>query len=195
MKCLIEVLRITQHLFCSIDEMEINMRKFSNKTIFMMISALLILVFVIFFYWYHIPVKVDKTINMCTLEGNSITVIYNVRWQKYFLKPTDLRGKVTIDSTSYRCISDTNISNTYEGGYAKLKMKITNSKQILPFIKERSNSIYDFNEVIYLTVNNTKLDKVILNLSSNQTNLQYFGPAKTIDDAKYIFESFNVNLK
>lgn len=162
-----------------------------KKAVF--IITFLVLLF-IFYGWYYTPNNIKKTINICTLDGKQATAVFDVRWQRYFFKPTELRGTITINGSTYICIKDTNISFASDNFIGRLKSKINSEKFIPPFIREIDKSKYNMNDCIFLSLSGIKLDIICLSISQEKSNLiTYYGPAITRENAEALSKTLFTN--
>ena len=154
-----------------------------------MVKRIIIFLFVVLTaltIWYHIPSNIIKTINIWTLDGKSITVKFDVSWHKYFLKPTELQGTISVDGHIYR-------TRSYDSSsfFTKVKMKINNKKYIPPFIREMDNLNYIANDLALLYVCDINLDKICLNIKDKDNNyVNYYGKANSIGEAKLLSRKF-----
>lgn len=133
---------------------------------------------------YHIPTKIMKNMTVCTLEGEKTEITLEVRWQRSFFKPTELRGSIEIEGVVYRSINDTNMTYYYGSFFEKLKRKLQREKQVPHFVKVKQNTIYDLNDILILNVDSYKINKLLIFVSSNDK--QYYGPATNEIEANNI---------
>ena len=151
------------------------------------VFILFAIVLAAFIIWYHIPYNVNRAINLSTVDGKYITVKFDVSWHKYFFKPTELRGKISIDGQVYRSNSK-DLNNFFE----KLILKINNKKYIPAFLREDDpNSNYNVaTDLAFLFVTNIILDKVCLNIKDKDNKyIDYYGPAETAEEVKLLSEN------
>ena len=150
------------------------------KKIFFLISIIVITLIL----WYHIPSNINRTIALCSLDGKCITVKFDVSWHKYILKPTELRGKFSVDNRIYQTKSKDS-----SGFFEKINLKINNQKYIPAFMRE-SDTDYIVNDLALLFVSDLNLDKICLNIKDEDNHyINYYGPARTAKEAKLLSEN------
>ena len=57
--------------------------------------------------WYHIPGKVQKTVNVCTEDGTMAEVTFDVKKQRHLFGETEWIGNITINGVDYENVSGT----------------------------------------------------------------------------------------
>jgi len=75
-----------------------------SKTIPIILCTILLVAAAIY---YYLPVKINKEISACSLDGDQIKLVLDVSWHRSLLKPTELRGKIGIDNNEYLSLLDT----------------------------------------------------------------------------------------
>ncbi len=151
------------------------------------IAYVFIVFIMILIIWYHIPSKVNKTIEVYDLKGNQLTIKFDVSWQKYFLKPTELQGDFcTNNGRTYRINSQD--SSTF---LEKVKYKIGNKRKVPAFIRMDNYSNYIANDIAILTINDNNLDEICINIKDkNNQYINYYGPADSLNEAKLVSKKF-----
>ena len=57
--------------------------------------------------WYHIPGKVQKTVNVCTEDGTMAEVTFDIKKQRHLFGETEWIGNITINGVDYENVSGT----------------------------------------------------------------------------------------
>lgn len=164
------------------------MRRLNKK-----VTVIIIIVFVIsMIIWYRIPVKRSTSTTLCSLDGEQISVDFDLRWHKYIFKPTEIRGAIKLYNNTYYYINDTNQKMHFQVGIIEnFIRKLNNNTNINMFIIP-SNDPFNFHD------NNIQLGYVDKNFETiciyviTDSNLKvYYGPAKTAEEAKLISLEIN----
>jgi hypothetical protein len=162
-----------------------------KKKIIFLISLLILIVLSVL---YHLPTKVNKTISVCTLEGETAKVTYHVTWNKHFFKPTELRGTITINGKEYQSILDTNMKYDYGNMFDKLNMKFHHDRYTSPFVilnKDVKNG--SINESLNIYLFNNTFNRVMINLFDDEGGATYFGAANTAQEAENVRGDFYID--
>lgn len=145
------------------------------------ITAIMIIIAAAVLIWYRVPVTRNISGTFYSLEGEQtgqqIHVEFNVKWQRYFFAPAELKGFITVEDTVYYSIYET---DTIEHGSFIDKLKGN-----LPtpwFI----TSVYDPQDnCVFLHLSGKSLDKICMSVMKDGQTV-YYGPAQNIEEAEEI---------
>ena len=51
--------------------------------------------------WYHFPVKISSTATAVSADGEPVSVTISLSFYRFFFKPTEAEGTVTVNETRY----------------------------------------------------------------------------------------------
>lgn len=153
--------------------------------------ALLLVVGII---WYRIPLEKKETMTMCSLEGETIEVTFDVAWHRYLFAPTELKGIITVDGVVYE-VWETNRHNSF---IDNIKDKVSNAKYTPMFVLEsETNALeYSYNLIHIWMDKNSDLEnfkKSYILLNRDGVSEHFFGPANTKEEAQQIQQEFSIN--
>lgn len=137
--------------------------------------------------WYKIPVKKQFTATLCSEEGEQITAAFDVVWHRYLFAPTELRGTIEVDGTTYQSIMDTGFAFSKGGLFEPLKEKLNGTVYktfILPDITNALDVYKNFIKVNRID-NKPNTGMELLMIRDGATSV-YYGPAETAEEAKKI---------
>lgn len=157
----------------------------------LVIVALLVLVGII---WYRSPIEKKETMTMCSLDGETIDVTFDVAWHRYLLSPTQLKGTITIDGVVYELWK----TDRQKGFIDNIKDKVSNARYIPMFVLESETDAleYSYNFIHIWMDENSDLEnfkKSYILLNRDGVSEHFFGPASTKEEAQQIQQEFSIN--
>lgn len=150
----------------------------------LVIVALLVLVGII---WYRTPIEKEETMTMCSTEGETIKVTFDVAWHRYLFAPTQLKGTITIDGVVYELWKTAHQKSFIDN----IKDKISNVRYIPMFVLESETDAleYSYNFIDIWMDENSDLEnfkKSYILLNRDGVSEHFFGPANTKEEAQQI---------
>ena len=91
---------------------------------------IIIIIVIGLFAWYLTPIKSNLATSLCSVDGDKITVTFDVSWHRYIIKPTELWGTITIDGIEYYSIHETNFEIN-NGSFIENLIKKISMKEII----------------------------------------------------------------
>ena len=161
----------------------------------LIIFVIFILLFITLIIWYYYPISVYKELTVCSYDGEKMNVIIDVQWHRHLLYPTELKGSVSLDGVmfgSYLGFTDEsgyNHPGYYDnkpGFWEGLIKKIKNQKFDAKFFIPKDNVLDLHKDYINLDVSDSDFNMICIYGTSNNKKLDYYGPAKTIEEVKSI---------
>ena len=134
---------------------------------------------------YLKPLAVNKTLIMCTLEGEKKEVTLNVYEHRHFFSPSTITGTIEMNAKEYISIYDTNISLKQGGFVENLKKKVTGQTNYQYFILPKTENMEMFQNHIQLKMDET-FETFVLLWSCDGNLKVYYGPAYTEEAAEMI---------
>ncbi|MBH1941625.1 hypothetical protein I5677_12050 [Mobilitalea sibirica] len=154
------------------------------------IFIIMILILLVGAILYHIPIGINKTVSVCTLEGKKSIVTLHVRWQKSFFRPTELKGTIMEGNVTYRSINDMNSSYDYGSFIDNLTRKRNKEEHIPLFVIDGKDNHDLFDNIISLSVSDMSFTKINLYIANGDDINTYYGPAKTAEEAETLAMNF-----
>lgn len=108
-------------------------------------------------------------------EGQQIHVDFNIKLQRYFFAPTELKGTISVDGTVYYSIYET---DTIEHGSFIDKLR---GNQPTPWFI--TSAYTSQNNCVFLHLIGKGLDKICMLVMKDGLNV-YYGPARNVEEAE-----------
>lgn len=160
-----------------------------NKRIKWFIIIFVLILIPIFLAWYLAPIEQNISTSLSSLEGEQLDITFNVNWQRHTTRPTDLRGKITIDDRVYDSIHNTNHKVNYGNYFDRLMMKLRNESPVQWFITPTYETFFIEGDHIQIYTINRDFDSIHLAIQRDGEFTGYFGPAETAEEADIIAKS------
>ncbi len=152
----------------------------------LIISVLLLIVCSI---WYHYPINKVMNINACSLEGDTVKININIRYYRYFFKPTYAGGIIIFNGIEYVDLKAKGLDSYENNNFiTNLKLKIdgfkydyfVNSSLLAPdFVHDSVLLLYNSNNNYYsFLYTNSNIEE--------KNGIIYYMPATTVKEAKDI---------
>lgn len=155
---------------------------------------IVVLVVIVGVIWYRIPLEKKESMTMCSLEGETIEVIFDVAWYRYLFAPTELKGIITVDGVVYE-VWETNRHNSF---IDNIKDKVSNAKYTPMFVLEsETNALEYFYNSIHIWMNEDSdfenFKKSYIFFNRDGVSEEFFGPANTKEEAQQIYQDISMN--
>lgn len=141
---------------------------------------------------YKLPDKINVTMPLCSLEGEYVNANFDVYWKRFFFRPTELRGKISLDAQEYICIMDSQINFKRGDFWSNLVEKVNGDTYFPWFIKSGvyGLDIHDHWMMVFREEND--FEQVGLLFFEEDTKITFYGPASTAEEAKAIYEKLYI---
>lgn len=154
-------------------------------------KAILFILLLFFFYMVVTELMgsdVQKSMKLCSLDGTTIEAVFDVRWQRHLLRPTELKGTIIVDGLEYISLQDTNAGLKSDTLIEAIRKKWDG--YVIKWFMLPTNDAMDIHENrILVEEGNRKFDTVVLLVTKDGETITYYGPAETMDEAKVIEQS------
>ena len=156
--------------------------------ILILVLALLLLAGAV---WYHIPIKRQLDMALCSKEGQTLRLEGTLSLRRFFFRPTELRAEVTIHETPYvdeitKLGSFTEAPTLWENLRGKRQRQITGRflypRDLPPMEAMACRFSLDFLP--------GKTDFSCISLLDEANSVFYYGPAETPAEARSLEAQF-----
>jgi hypothetical protein len=155
---------------------------------------IILLFIIIIMIWYHLPIKINETINICAIEGEKESIIFDIRWNRYLFKPTQMTGTIFYQGKEYRNITDASTSykngNYFEIFISNFKRKLQNEKIVPMFIISGGDQMDFVRNFIMPSVSDIRLNDFYLYIVKEKNEKTYYGPADTKEEAIQLMNGY-----
>ncbi len=157
-----------------------------KKRVKKIVIATLLLLFAVCLV-YHFPVKKKLRVTVCTIEGETAEVVFDVWFQRSLIYPTVMNGKVTFGGREYE-----NVFGDGASFSEKIHAKMEDWGGVRSsFFQLNSN---DFNEraenMIWFNSSDKgvrkQFDAFFFIVIKGSTLVEYYGPAETAEEAEKV---------
>lgn len=132
--------------------------------------------------------NVQKSMNLCSLDGNTIEAEFSIQWKRHLFRPMELKGTIVVDGLEYISLQDTNASLKSDTMIEAIRKK--RDGYIVKWFVLPTNEPMDIHKNrVWVAEADREFDTVVLLLTKDGKTITYYGPADTIDDAKLIEQS------
>ena len=84
----------------------ISILKHHTKKVILIFCIILVFVFIVS---YRIPIKIMTSTTATSEDGEQVSITLNLTFYRYFLKPTEIEGNITVGETTYKDIQSSGI--------------------------------------------------------------------------------------
>ncbi|MBS4201144.1 hypothetical protein KHA93_16005 [Bacillus sp. FJAT-49732] len=149
----------------------------------------IVLLFIIFLIWYHMPIHINKSVSLSTLDGSKqAEAKIDVAWHRYLFSPTELKGTITLDGTEYVSINKLLKVEYGNGFFDQLSGKFRNVRLVVDFVIPQKNMAEPTKGDIRISVGD-KFETIFLIVSKDGEDLyEFYGPAKTSEEVHKVLE-------
>ena len=160
------------------------MRRFNKKvTIF---SLIIIMLFIVI--WYRLPVKRSITTTLCSVDGEKISVDFDLSWHRYIFRPTEIRGTIKIDNNTYYYIKKINQEMySYYSFLERLSKKLNNDMNAQWFTFTSNNPFDILENNIQLLHVDKDFETIYITVKKPDNITAYYGPAESALEAELIY--------
>ena len=151
--------------------------------------AILILVFIILGIiaakCYKIPISREISATLCSLDGERIDIVMDVRWHRFLFTPTELMGTIIVDDDIYNDNVNTRSKTISEFAY-EMEKKMKGITSRIWFSKQPIRELNDYViNCIYLpeAVVLDSFETIALQLVRDNVIKMFYGPAETAEEA------------
>ena len=137
---------------------------------------------------YKLPDKINVTMPLCSLEGEYVNAKLDVYWKRFFFRPTELRGKIRLDMQEYISIMDSQMNFERGSFWSNLVEKVKGDTYFPWFIKSGVYGLDIHEHWIMVLQEENNFESVGLFFSEEETQITFYGPASTAEEAKVIYE-------
>ncbi|MCJ8007080.1 hypothetical protein ACFFF5_06200 [Lederbergia wuyishanensis] len=150
----------------------------------------IVLLFIVFVIWYHMPIHINKSVSLSTLDGSKqAEAKIDVTWHRYFFSPTELKGTIILDGTEYVSINKLINVQYGNGFFDQLPSKFRNERNVVDFVIPQKNMAEPTKEDIRIGGVGDKFEVIFLIVSKDREDLyEFYGPAKTSEEAHNVLE-------
>ena len=138
-----------------------------KRKIIIIISTLIVVV-VVFSIWYHIPIRLERVMQICSVEPPSEkpeTIIIDIRLYRCFFKPSVIKGNIIFREKTYETYKDTKYSYGNFLEALKMKFSLKDDAFFIPFYNAELTGSDYFEDKILLVRCEDKLDTLALAIS------------------------------
>ena len=134
---------------------------------------------------------------LCSLDGEQISVLFDVTWYPHLFKPTELRGTIYINDDAYKSIT----VNYGDSFIDQLKAKFSGSRSCrFLFYASRGNLLDADSLDLYVPnsgfgTKNFELLHIDIYSRKQRKMTSYYGPAMTAKEAYIIFQKFYPHIE
>ena len=132
------------------------------------IGAILLLAFIALI-WYHIPVKTQKTVMACTVDGETAEVTFDLSYERHLLGENRCKGTITVNGITYEDM----------GGATA-------------FAKEGSTLDTMHDNLLVVTSSDNRYRMFYLYVKTEETARIYYGEAQNAEEAGKVMNKFLV---
>lgn len=167
-----------------------NIHNINNTHIYIkLIFIISVLLLIVCSIWYHCPIDKVMNINACSLEGDTVNININIKYYRYFFKPTYARGIIIFNGIKYVDLKAKGL-DPYESNniITNLKLKI-DGFQYDYFVNSSLLAPDYIHDTILLlnSVNNNYFSFLYTNSNIKEKNgIVYYAPATTAEEAREI---------
>jgi hypothetical protein len=163
-----------------------------SKTIPIILCTILLVAAAIY---YYLPVKINKEISACSLDGDQIKLVLDLSWHRSLLKPTELRGKIGIDNNEYLSLLDTDVKINKYSFWEGLKMKVKGERYIPPWFVVSDKDLMDMDKITLSPFDiNFNLVEIHVYVEKPYDSYEvpiYYGPANTAQEADKVMRQIH----
>jgi len=182
------------------------MQNLNRKILKKSLVVILLLTIVSFSIWYHLPIK--KTINarVCSLNGEITDININIKFLRFFLKPTLVKGTIVFNDVKYVNMLDMGITyakdnNIFINIITNIKLKFRGLLEIY-FVNSSLKELCLSDAIIFVNINgNYNMDKFsFIHFTTDDYSMgkfggiEYFGPVITKEETYNLYRSFYPNI-
>lgn len=138
--------------------------------------------------WCNIRVPRQFTGTFWSGDGEKIEVGFDLTWYRYLGVPSELRGTITIDGTTYTAFS----ADWDRSFFEKLWMKLIGKNDSEHTFIIRTNDPMDWLKDcirLYVEEKDKQFEEIVLWIRDKNKDclVDYYGPAETFEEARRIF--------